>query len=37
MFKKVGAEKLRKLRGNFALYEFAAKNIEGFELTIFYR
>ena len=32
---KVGAEKLRKLRGN--LLDFAAKNIEGFELTIFYR
>ena len=32
---KVGAEKLRKLRGN--LLDFAAKNIEGFGLTIFYR
>ena len=32
---KVGAEKLRKLRGN--LLDFAAKNIEGLELTIFYR
>ena len=32
---KVGAEKLRKLRGN--LLEFVAKTIEGFELMIFYR
>ena len=32
---KVGVEMLRKLRGN--LLDFAAENIEGFELTIFYR